>query len=142
MNWGKWIIVAFVAFAGFIATLVVVCVKQDISLVSKDYYKEELNYDQQIARLTNADELTTKPYVVKTSDALVITYPDFSRITKGELKLFRPSDSKLDKSFTINPANGETQAIDIKDMPRGMYKAQLQWSMNGKEYFIEEIINL
>jgi hypothetical protein len=40
MNWGKWIIVSFVLFAGFIGTLVTVCVRQDISLVSKDYYKE------------------------------------------------------------------------------------------------------
>ena len=57
MNWGKSIILAFVLFAGFIATLVVVCVREDISLVSKDYYKEELLYQDQIQRLNNASQL-------------------------------------------------------------------------------------
>ena len=47
MNFGKWIVVAFVFFSLFIGTLVTVCVRQDISLVSTDYYKEELIYQDQ-----------------------------------------------------------------------------------------------
>ena len=53
MNWGKWIIVSFVLFAAFIGILVVICVRQDISLVSKNYYQEELAYQQQIDRMNN-----------------------------------------------------------------------------------------
>jgi hypothetical protein len=41
----------FILFAAFIGTLVTVCLRQDISLVSKDYYKEELQYENQLTRL-------------------------------------------------------------------------------------------
>ena len=51
MNWGKSIVLSFVLFAAFIVTLVTVCLRQDISLVSKEYYKEELQYENQLTRL-------------------------------------------------------------------------------------------
>ena len=48
MNWGKSIVLSFILFAAFIGTLVTVCIRQDISLVSKDYYEEELQYDKSV----------------------------------------------------------------------------------------------
>jgi hypothetical protein len=42
MSWGKWIVVSFLLFAGFIATLVTICMKEDVGLVSSSYYDEEL----------------------------------------------------------------------------------------------------
>jgi len=63
MNIGKWIVVAFVLFAAFIGTLVVVCVRQDVSLVSRDYYRQELAYQNQIQRLNNTAALLEKPVI-------------------------------------------------------------------------------
>ena len=63
MNWGKSIIAAFLFFALFIGVLVFICMKQEVSLVSKDYYKDEINYQQQIERLNNAEHLESKPTI-------------------------------------------------------------------------------
>ena len=63
MNWGNWIAVSFVCFALFIGTLVVICVRQDISLVAPDYYKQELNYQKQIDRNQNTMNFTVKPEI-------------------------------------------------------------------------------
>lgn len=142
MNWGKSIVVAFVLFALFIGVLVFVCVKQDISLVSKNYYQEELAYQQQMERMKNTEDLDVKPAMKVVDGQLEIRFVDFDQLEKGELKLFRPSDVSLDKSFPLTATTDVIQQIDVAHLPAGMYKAKLQWAMNGKEYYLESIINL
>ena len=142
MNWGKWIIVSFVLFAGFIATLVTVCVRQDISLVSKDYYKEELEFENQMTRVTNVTLLTSKPLITLKSGKIEITFDNFHGLEKGKLILFRPSDASQDKVFDMKQSAGVTQIYSVDDLDAGMYRARMQWSMNGKEYFFEEVVYL
>jgi hypothetical protein len=142
MNWGKWIIVSFVLFAGFIATLVTVCMRQDVSLVSKDYYQEELTYQEQMARMNNASQLPERPVIQKTGDRLQVDFVEFDKIEKGSLTLFRPSDSKMDKNFVLEPTQESTQSFPISELEKGMYRARMQWVMNGKEYFIETVVNI
>ncbi|MFZ6010811.1 MAG: FixH family protein [Bacteroidota bacterium] len=138
MNFGKWIIVAFILFALFMGTLVTVCVQQDISLVSKDYYKEELVYQEQIRRISNAQNLKIKPKVGKTNELrLEVSFAD--KIDKGELKLFCPSNQRMDRIFVFN-SSAQSQSFKIDDLQSGMYRAKIFWSMDGKEYYYEEVI--
>ena len=142
MNFGKWIVVAFVLFAAFIGTLVTVCVNQDVNLVSKTYYKDELGYQDQIVRISNTQQLTYKPVIVKTEKGLEVKFQPDHKITNGELKLFCPSDPAMDKSFSLSLEGNNSQSFDIGSLKPGMYKAKLLWTMDGKEYFFEEIIYL
>ena len=142
MNWGKWIVVSFVLFAGFIATLVTVCMRQDVNLVSKDYYKEELAYQEQIARMNNTNQLAEKPIIRQSGDFVEVEFEHFHTIESGSLKLFRPSDPRMDKAFALIPTGSNRQSFSTTGLDRGMYRARMQWLMNGKEYFIETVINI
>ena len=108
MNWGKSSVVAFIMFAGFIATLVTVCIREDVSLVSKDYYKDELAYQDQIRRVNNANALSQKPTIQKVGNSLEIHFNQFNNIENGILKLFRPSDSAMDTVFALKAENADT----------------------------------
>lgn len=140
MNFGKWIVVAFILFATFIATLVTVCVRQDISLVSKEYYKEELGYEQQLHRLNNTAALSDKPVIKVTGHTLQVEFDQFSKIENGELKLFCPSNAKMDRTFSVTASGETTRSFDVNAMQKGMYRAKLFWKMNGKEFYQEEVI--
>lgn len=140
MNFGKWIVVAFVLFAAFIATLVTVCVRQDVSLVSKDYYKEELGYQEQIHRLNNTAALEAKPVIRVIDQTLQVNFNQPGKIENGELKLFCPSNAKMDRSFTVATSDETTRTFDINTLQKGMYRAKLFWKMNGKEFYQEEVI--
>jgi hypothetical protein len=142
MNWGKWIVVAFVLFTAFIATLVTVCMRQDVSLVSKDYYKEELAYQDQIRRVKNASQLEKKPVIQKAGDFLAVDFDRFNEIDNGSLKLFRPSDAAMDKTFALKPSGEGQQLFSLNNLEKGMYRVRMQWTMHGKEYYIEEIVHL
>jgi hypothetical protein len=142
MNWGTSIIAAFILFAGFIATLVVVCVRQDISLVSKNYYKDELAYQDQIQRLNNTAELKEKPVIKVVGRQLQIEYSQFSQVDRGEVKLFCPSNTAMDRDFKIGSSNEHTQYFKLDSLQKGMYRVKLRWSMKGKEFYKESIINI
>jgi hypothetical protein len=140
MHFGKWIIVAFIIFATFIATLVTVCMREDISLVSKEYYKEELAYQYQLAKLNNTATLDRQPIIKIVNNNLEITFNQPSKIENASLKLFCPSNTSYDKRFPLT--NNNTQKIPITSLPKKMYKAQLTWKMDNKEYYLEEMINI
>jgi hypothetical protein len=140
MNWGKSIVVVFVLFALFIGTLVTVCVRQDVSLVAPDYYKQELVYQQRIDQQQNTAQLEAKPIIVVANNQLQVSFVSLNQIEKGELKLFRPSDAQQDKVYELKSTTDLVQTFDVSAQQRGMYKARLSWTMDGKEYFMEETI--
>ena len=142
MNWGKWIVVSFILFAIFIGVLVTVCVRQNINLVAIDYYKQELDYQNQIERNKNTQALTVRPQIVIVNNALQISFKEFNHVKNGELKLFRPSDAAYDLKFELKPTTDTLQVFDLQTSQKGMYKAQLKWSMNDKEYYLEETVYL
>jgi hypothetical protein len=143
MNWGKSIVVAFILFATFIGTLVTICVRQDIALVTKDYYKEELDYQRQIDRIAHTAMLPDKPSIkVEDGNLLGIFYQDFSKVQRGALQLFRPSDARMDKKFELKKTNSLSQFFSTEGMSKGMYRARLRWTMDGQEFFVEQVIYL
>ncbi len=142
MNWGKWIVVAFVFFAFFIGVLVVISIREDVNLVATDYYQQELVYQDQIDRLTNTNTLLKKPAVkIHEGKYLHINFPDM-KVEKGKVHLFRPSDARLDQHFALRASADSVQQFNLKVLDKGMYKIKVEWSMEGKDYFIEEIISI
>ena len=138
MNVGKWIFVAYVLFAIFIGTLVTVCVKQDVNLVTKDYYNQELLYQQQIERINNTNKLAQKPVVKVKERSIQINFGSGSNIEKGKLKLFCPSNPLLDKEFTLNANDVNSFTIDRTSSK--LYRVQIWWTAAGEEYYQEEAI--
>ena len=141
MNWGKSIIVAFIAFAIFIGVLVIICVRQDVNLVSKNYYQEELAYQVRIESMNNYNKLDSKPEVILNDDILQLQLNQPTPIEKGTLVMFRPSDGKFDRRFVVENTTA-LQQFDLRGLPKGLYRIKLQWSVQSKDYFTEKIITL
>lgn len=141
MNFGKWIVVAFVLFAAFIATLVTVCVRQDISLVRPDYYQEELVHQRKMTLIQNTKTLEVLPIISVAENSLTVSFSDFDKMDKGEIQLLRPSDVKLDRKFSLRAGEKEQQ-FPLDAWSKGLYRVSMQWSMGGKEFYYERIIVL
>lgn len=143
MNFGKWIVISFILFAGFIASLVVICVRQDINLVSADYYQEELVHQHKMELIQNAQTLDSLPaFSIVPGAVLLVSFSDFDKIEEGELKLLRPSDNRLDKKFRIKSSTEKTQRYPLDVWSNGLYRASMQWKMDGKEFYYEKVIVL
>jgi len=141
MNFGKWIVVSFVAFAAYIAFLVFVCVKQDINLVSKDYYSDELKYQQKLDRINNTNHLAHLPSITIENGKAIISFGGNAAIQKGELKIERPSNNKLDRRFSLTPEH-LNQEFNLGVWTSGLYRASVTWTMEGREFYYEKQIVL
>lgn len=142
MNFGKWIVVAFVLFTVFIATLVTVCVRQDINLVRPDYYQEELRHQQKMTFIQNTKSLESLPIISISENILHVSFADFDKIEGGELKLLRPSDMNLDQQFSLKAEAKLEQQFPLQVWRKGLYRASMQWTMNGRQYYYERLIVL
>ena len=71
VSWGNKILIVYVAFGMFILFMVYKAVNTRYDLVSKDYYKEELRYQDRIDRLNNAAKLSNV-LVQQNTDAILI----------------------------------------------------------------------
>lgn len=144
MNWGKGIVLAFALFIGVIATLVTISMREDVSLVAKDYYVQELAYQDQITRIHNTRQLgDAKPKISYDRGRQVLQLSlNEQAVINGNLKLFRPSNAQQDREFVLNPNGGFNHTFDTSDLIPGLYKARLYWEQNGKPCYMEKIINI
>lgn len=142
MSWGKWIILSFVMFGVFIILLVGVCMRQNVDLVSKTYYSDELVYQEQIQRIANTSKLSAVPEMNVRDNTLEVHFSKEDRPNKGNIRLFRPSDEDLDQSFKFASVNDSVLQYQLKPLVKGLYRVQMTWTMQDKEYYIERIINI
>lgn len=141
MSWGKKIAILYLSFVALIVTLVVLCFGQKVELESKDYYAQELKFQEKIDAISNEKRLPTtishilqgKEIVLKADSSIITT--DF----KGDINFFRPSDSSKDFAVKMNFVNNE-QLISTSGLSHGVYRMQLSWTSKGKAYFKEDVI--
>lgn len=138
----KWIVGAFVFFALFIGTLVFISMREDVSLVTENYYQEELNHQDKINKQANANQLTDKPQISFVDNSVKVIFPYFSSIEKGELHVMRPSDKRLDQSFELSAMQGDSQQFELKVWEKGLYRVTFTWTMEGKDYYFEKLLVL
>jgi hypothetical protein len=92
LNWGHKITLAFSAFVLLMFTLVYKSMKTDFQLVTKEYYKDELAYQQVIDGTNRANKLKGNVQVAQTKDGLSIQLPaemkgKTSVVTSGSIAL-------------------------------------------------------
>jgi hypothetical protein len=139
MNFGRWVLVSFIFFGCFMAALVTVCLREDVGLVSKNYYSEELVHQQKMDQVKNTSELSLQPKISVDGNLLKVDFQGVGKIEKGQLVLLRPSDSSKDQKFEITSKNGE-QVFQLPENGKGLYRAGLKWTMGDKEYYLEKLI--
>ena len=139
MNWGAKIIIAFICFTGIVFTMVFISMRQDISLVADNYYEQEIAYEEQIQRIKNQKTLGEKPLfkVVRAEQKAVLTFPETLDVKEGTVHFFRPSNARMDRSFSIQLGEGRKQEFDLQPFRSGLWKVKIFWKSAEKEYYEE-----
>ncbi len=143
MNFGHKIAITYGAFVVFMISLVTFCVKQDdITLVSPDYYKKEIAYQDEIDKIKNTANLSAPVRIEKIDEFLQVTFPEEIRNAKGTLQFYRPSDVKLDFQVPLHVNAEGWQKVPVKSITSGQWILKLEWEHKGLSYLKEEKIIL
>ncbi len=143
-NWGTGIVLAFVGFISFIMYFVISMnfnQKYDHDLVTEDYYKAELGYQEDINKQNNAQTLEEDISYEKTSEGLVFKFPENfdPRDITGKVFLYRPSNKHLDFETPISMSDSYLLVPD-KRLLDGRWNITIDWQYKGTSYLFKKSI--
>lgn len=144
MSWGIKITVLYTGFVILIAGMVIISSTNTSELVSKDYYEQELNYQQRIDALSNEKKLKASIGYQLMDTVIILRLPDvdIAGDFKGEVLFFRPSDSSKDLKLELAFDKSGGQMIPKKILQKGVYKMCLSWRNNAISYYKETMITI
>lgn len=141
MNFGVKITILYLSFVALILTLVFLSYGQKHDLVSKDYYAQELKYQDKIDAINNSNAQPNSITHKVEGSSIIISINDSLSLHNfsGTINFFRPSDASKDVKLKMVFVNNQ-QVISKNTLQHGSYKMQLSWKNNGKNYYKEEVI--
>ncbi|TMI66025.1 MAG: hypothetical protein E6H07_09010 [Bacteroidetes bacterium] len=143
ISWGYKIAGVYLLFVAGIVFLVFKANNERFDMVTKDYYGEELKYQQVIDQSANANALSAPVSVERNEGAVTVRFPIEMKDKKIDVDfyLYYPADDKKDfrKSFTINAPEFNQS---LPEGAKGLYELKLSWTADGKKYYNERKIFL
>lgn len=142
ISWGYKIAILYCSFAVFIAVMVVKSSTLHDDLVTKDYYDAEIKYQQRIEQIKKSKALS-EPVVIKfeaNESRISVDFPDLNTPIEGTALLFRPSDAKQDKLYTLDIAANGDYYIPATGLEKGLWRLEVDWTTKGISYYNEEVL--
>lgn len=109
------------------------------ALVDIDYYEKGLDYDKDYNRKAQVQTDDARPEITISADQLLIS---FKAQAKGELKLVRNSDKRMDKRASIKTDDARQVKIPLKGIAKGQWRVILSWESDGKAYLDEQEVRI
>ncbi|MDZ4749590.1 MAG: FixH family protein [Saprospiraceae bacterium] len=142
MNWGHKITIVIVLFLTGMLGMVYYASIQNNEMIDDHYYQKELEYQDVIDASQNLVNLSTGNLVSQTMSDVVITLPvgSFEKLEKGNIELLRVDSKIKDVQLPLKANGWNVRTISKSTLIKGMYKARIRWTSEGKEYYKEESV--
>ncbi|WP_299215280.1 FixH family protein [uncultured Aquimarina sp.] len=142
INWGTAIVLVFIGFISFILYFVVrmnTDKKFEHDLVTEDYYKQELAFQQEINAEENGNALQNNVAIKKIAEGLVVVFPKDKNYTKlsGTISLYRPSNKRLDFEIPIMLQSSEI-LVPQNRLIEGRWNITVNWEYENTSYLFKE----
>lgn len=140
MNWGQRLILVFVVFASGMSYLAYRCMHVNTDLVTNEYYKDELRYQDVIDGTKRAGALSSKIQIVQRNEMITVQLPDEMKNEKvsGNIWFYCAADAKKDRHIPIEVNNEALQQINKKIFLSGNYTVKFDWTSKNQHYYSEE----
>lgn len=141
--WPYAIIATFVLFACFIGYMVQRAFRADVDLVSPDYYKQEIAYQQRMESVARTAALPAPVQIDydRATQRLTLQLPPAlaGQAVRGTLHFFRPSNQKLDFKLPFAPVGSPTrQQLNTSKLQPGFWRLRVDFEAGGQQYFVEK----
>lgn len=142
INWGTAIVLVFIGFIGFILFFVIKMntdKQYEHDLVTEDYYKKELAFQEEINAEKNAKALENNITIKKTEKGLLVVFPENKGNTNisGNIYLYRPSNKKLDFKMPIILIDSKI-TIPENQLLEGRWNITIDWKHENIPYLFKE----
>jgi len=136
MNWGKGLIGVFCLFALGMGTLAYKASSTKLDLVSNEYYKDELRYQDKIDGMNNASKISD---ITITQDETTVTLQLPAELKgskiEGEIFFYCPNEEANDAKFPIKADTSGRQVIAKKDLKKTHYQVKVTYKTEKNSYY-------
>jgi hypothetical protein len=123
------------------AYLIYRSVNTNYELVEKDYYKNELRYQEVIDATQSANALVSPVKMEQADDGnIVLQLPEEMKeqSVSGDIWFYCAYDAAKDRKFVLQPDANGTQTFQLHTLASGKYTVRIGWTGNGKKYYAEK----
>lgn len=136
------IIIAIIIPIVLLIVFVIFSSQNTFTLVERDYYQKEINYQSQIDRKTRTNQLSQKVNIYNDDEGVVLQFPSIFLLEdiNGKIIFFRPSDSNLDFDTQLDLNQDGLQTISSAHLKKGAWIVKVFWNNQQYEYYYEKRI--
>ena len=140
MNWGQKLILVFIVFAAGMFYLMYRCMYVNTDLVTKEYYKDELRYQDVIDGIKSANALSSTVRLVQQEGTITVQLPEEMKNEKvtGNIWFYCAADAKKDRHIPIGVNTQAAQNINKNIFLPGTYTVKFDWTSHNKHYYSEQ----
>lgn len=144
MNFGNKLLLVFAVFAGLLSYMTYRCFAVPVDLVSKEYYKDEISYQDIIDGTKNANTLSGKTSVEANGKEVIVQLPSEMKghLVKGTILFYSPSHIENDRYVSLITDNDAKQLIDVTTLKKGNYIVKIDWKENKNHYYTERALTI
>ena len=143
ITWGTGIAIFYVCFMAAMIFMVIKSSQNKMDLVQENYYQKDLVYEQFRSKRQAAANLDKAVQVAYRLDnnSLELIFPKEIQKPSGTLTLFRPSNKFLDQSFELPAIQDSKMTIPLDSkIAKGLWRIQIDWEMEGQQFYTEQSI--
>lgn len=144
LNWGHKLTIIICLFAGMMLVLVYKSTQTNFDLVTKEYYKDELKYQEVIDGTNRANSLASKASVTRSGEQVNIQLPEELKglPVSGTAWFYCAADAKRDIKVALAVNSNGLQQIDGRRLLPGRYTVKLNYTAANQQYYSETSIDI
>jgi hypothetical protein len=144
MSWGNRILLVFLVFATGISYLVYRSMHVNYELVSKEYYKDEIRYQEVIDASKRASALSKQIAITQSDGVIAVQLPDEMKNEKvtGVMWFYCAADETKDRHISLQLDQHGAQQISRQNVLPGNYVVKFDWTSNNKRYYSEQPLTI
>ena len=138
---GNIVLFGFGGMVLFMCYLVYQCTQNPSIMVSKNYYEQELKYQDLIDAKSNTVEYSDSMTIAKTEGKVVFRIPLSlnNKLTGASVKLYNRADDTKDRTIDLKKNEEGLYALNTSDWGKGNYQLKLSIHAGEKQYYKEFI---
>lgn len=134
------IIGVFVLFITFILQFVFRSMQNDVQLVSKNYYQQEIEYQTHIDKVERSTSIQENSTIIINNEQLIVNIAPEITQAKGIIHIYNGSDATLDIEIPFEFNKNSSLIFPTKNLQQGVWTIKVDFESEGKNFYIEEKI--
>jgi hypothetical protein len=118
------------------------CMKQNFELVSKDYYNDELRYQDKIVGMNNANKVSDVALMQTQTDDVEIKLPkELNGLSAtGSVWFYCPTSSINDRKIPLQVNDDGVMQVKRGLLSATNYQVKITWQVGEDKYYAEKYL--